>query len=118
VQAFGPQLGMGESAIVPPLPLPVQAFGPQLGIGELASIIWWLPRTAEWDVRTAAEAPAAQIPRTKARRANFMMFDLLNLCVKNLVDFVQHLRLYSVSWRSVSIYSYLESIKQFGYCST
>src|SRR5580700_5266450 len=52
--------------------------GGQNGIGMLALMAWWLgTKVLECEETTAADAPAAKTPRTKARTMVFMTLILL-----------------------------------------
>jgi hypothetical protein len=76
LQPLGPQVGIGIAA-VKAFPVPLQPLGPQVGIGIAEITACWLLSVA-WDVARAAEAPMAQIPRTRALTASFMTVVLLN----------------------------------------
>jgi hypothetical protein len=76
LQPLGPQVGIGIAA-TRAFPVPLQPLGPQVGIGIAETTACWLFRFA-WEVAREAEAPMAQIPRTRALTANFMTVVLLN----------------------------------------
>jgi hypothetical protein len=76
LQPLGPQVGIGIAA-TKPLPFPLQPLGPQVGIGIAEITACWLFSVA-WEVARAAEAPMAQIPRTRDLTASFMTVVLLN----------------------------------------
>lgn len=80
--------------------LPVwQLCGPQVGVGKAELVIWWFGTkvVVACEERTAAEQPAANIPRTRALTANFMTVLLL----KSGRDNVLQGPIYLLNWRSV-----------------
>jgi hypothetical protein len=76
LQPLWPQVGIGIAEAIA-FPVPLQPLGPQVGIGIAEITACWLLSVA-WDVARAAEAPMAQIPRTRALTASFMTVVLLN----------------------------------------